>query len=72
MRRIIEFDLGERMPGGHDDPQWYVERIRAASSRWEAESRLLQALDDPALHDHDFHRVRVVFDHVVVEKGWSR
>ena len=72
MRRIIEFDLGAKQPGGHDDSAWCVERVRAAGSRWEAESRLLQALDDPALHDHDFHRVRVVFDHVVAERGWNR
>ena len=74
MRRFFEVEAcGLAWTGvGHDEPAWYVERIRAAGSRWEAESRLLQALDDPALHDHDFHRVRVVFDHVIAEKGWSR
>ena len=69
MKRITESPHLARQPGGHN-LAWYIDRIERSSSRWEAESRLLQALDDPALSDDDYHQTRVHFDGRV--KGWLR
>lgn len=51
------------------DLAWYLERLDGCASRFEAETRLLQALDDPRLSDEHFHSVRLYFDHLA-SKGW--
>jgi hypothetical protein len=65
MKRFIEISVVDSewgTVGGHADPRWYTDRIDEATSRFDAEARLLQALHDPHLSDEGYHAVRIHFD----------
>jgi hypothetical protein len=76
MKRITTINVCEHpawYPGARKvgrDLAFYLGCLDGAGSRWEAESRLLQALDDRAVSDDAYHTVRLRFD-ALAEKGWG-
>jgi hypothetical protein len=56
-------------PSSGRNADFYLGTLWRSGSRFEAESRLAQALDDKTLSDEDFHSARLYFDHLA-EKGW--
>jgi hypothetical protein len=58
-----------RAPSVGRDLAWYLDRLHACGSRFEAEGWLANALEDTTLSDDHFHSVRLYFDHLA-SKGW--